>query len=111
MGSMAPVQCYLCGKGKAGYIPEPYSLPMCMDCIVPLCKVAVFRPERNRLQRRARAWLALGRQWRPDVEGAKPETEAGTQKACRPQAEADTVVEVFQTEGIAILIAKILLKM
>ena len=58
MGSMEPVDCPFCGIGKAGYIPDPYTLPMCGSCQLKMDK-NLFLPERIRLPRRARSWLAL----------------------------------------------------
>ena len=59
---MEPVDCPFCGIGKAGYIPDPYTLPMCGSCQLKMDK-NLFLPARIRLQRRARSWLALCRPW------------------------------------------------
>ena len=43
MGSMEPVDCPFCGICKAGYIPDPYTLPMCGSCQLKMEKTYFYQ--------------------------------------------------------------------
>ena len=114
MGSMNPVKCPFCGRGKASYIPDGCRFPMCGDCLWVLHDMDLplemrLAPVHMRYERYARIWLALTGRPRAIQQTSEVEVTDTIVTPSTKRTGTNVIRTVFQFPGLPLFIAQFLI--